>query len=210
MSPRWLSLSLLCLVFASAEAREAPQPTFEDLLAKVKKSDPKVDFAALRMAYTKTARYNPYASERKDRDAMRAAVTKEQYAKALELAEKVLKTNYLDIDAHFVATRACAELKKPDQAKFHRYVVDGLIGSILKSGDGKTFKTAFVVIATDEEYVILTVLGVRKTSQALLRDKGQKYDRIDGTHEKTKKRVTLYFNVTRQLTWLEEQFKKKK
>jgi hypothetical protein len=41
-------------------------------------------------------------------------------------------------------------------------------------------------------------------------EKGQKFDRMDGIDQKTKKPVTVYFNVTKQLSWLKEQLNKTK
>ena len=99
-------------------------------------------------------------------------------------------------------------LPKEDQAKFHHYVYDGLVQSILKSGDGKSPASAYVVISTDEEYAVLRALGIRSTQQALMGEKGEKIDRISGVNEKSNETVTLYFNVTRPFKWLEDQFKK--
>jgi hypothetical protein len=204
-----LGLSCLCgLTWVAAQ--EKAKPKYESLLAQVKKSDPKAEFLKLRMAFTETADYNPYDSDRKTQEEMAQALDKKEYDKAIQLTEKLLKTKYVDLKAHSVAHRAYTALGKADKAKFHRWVFDGLVQSILKSGDGKTTATAYVVIATDEEYVVLGELGIRRTSQALMEEKGQKFDRMDGIDQKSKERVTLYFNVTKPLSWLKEQFKKSK
>ena len=176
----------------------------------MKKADPKADFLKLRMAFAETADYKPYDFERKTREEMTKALDKKEYGKAIELAEKVLKASYVDVKAHSVAYRSYRALGKADQAKFHRYVFDGLVQSILKSGDGKTSATAYVVISTDEEYAVLGELGIRLTLQALLMERGQSFDRIDGVEQKSRKRVTLYFNVTKPLSRLGEQLKKGK
>ena len=174
------------------------------------KSDPKADYLKLRMAFTETASYNPYEPDRKTQEEMTQALDKKEYDKAIQLADKALKTNYVDLKAHSVAHRAYTALGKADQAKFHRAVFNGLVQSILKSGDGKTAATAYVVISTDEEYAVLAELGIRRTRQALMEEKGQKFDRMDGIDQKSKERVTLYFNVTKQLSWLKEQLNKPK
>jgi hypothetical protein len=195
---------LVIFTVASTSAQERSKPSYKDLLERVKKSDPKVDFTALRMVFTETDAYKPYDFERGDRDAMRAALRKKDYAKALKQAEKCLQKNYLDIEAHSVAWRACKELKNQEKAKCHRYVRDGLLQSIQKSGDGKSPKTAFVVICTDEEYAVLDALGIKVSLQALIKDQGHNYDRTDGVSEKTGKDVTQFFNIDRPFKWLEE------
>jgi hypothetical protein len=212
LSARGLLFTAVCLlpVGTSAAAQEKAGASYEALLAKVKKADPAVDFTRLRLAYTESPGYNPYGSDRKLRQQMRDALADKDYAKAAELAAKVLGSNYVDLEAHSVAHRAYRELKDTKRADLHRYALDGLIKSILKSGDGKSPKTAFMVICTDEEYAILGALGIRRTQQALVGEGGQRYDRLDGIHQETGNRVTLYFNVTRQFDWLKRQFEKRK
>jgi hypothetical protein len=192
-----------------APAEEKPKAAYADLLEKVKSQDPKADFAALRMAYTETPAYNPYDFEQRDnQQAMRAAMKKKEYEKAVEYVEKVLAKNYLDIEAHYIAARALTELKKEDRAKYHRWVANGLVESILKSGDGKTPATAYKVITTTEEYAVFGVLGIEPGRQALITDKGIKYDQMTGTHRETNKEVTFYFDISKPLGWLEKNFKK--
>jgi hypothetical protein len=41
-----------------------------------------------------------------------------------------------------------------------------------------------------------------------MEDKGQKFDRLDGIDQKGKKPVTLYFNVTKPLSWMKGQLDK--
>jgi hypothetical protein len=204
-----VGVSVICLCgLALVRAEEKPDATFDALLEKVKKSDPKVDFGELRTAFTRTTKYDPYNNQLKTHGEMAEALGNKEYEKALELAEQLLKDNYLDADAHFHAFRACTELKKEEEAALHRYVFRGLVGSIAKSGDGKTPATAYVVISTDEEYVLLKGLGVQFKEQALLEVKGEQFDRMTGVDRKTKDEVTLYFNITTPFRWLEKKFAK--
>jgi hypothetical protein len=211
MALRFLSLCVLLFgAFAPLAAAEKPKDDYKSLLELVKKSDPKADFLKLRMAFTKTADYKPYGSDPKAYDKLTEAFEKKEDASAVKLAEALLAKRYVDMKAHFILYRAHTRLGHTKQAKFHRYVFDGLIKSVLKSGDGKKPATAFVVISTDEEYVVLGVLGIRKTSQALVDEKGKKFDRINGIDSESKNAVSLYFNIGTQWKWLEEQFKKGK
>lgn len=204
-------LALLCLGgMALADETPKDMATYQELLKQVKESSPKADFLKLRMAFTETAAYNPYDSDVMAKQEMAEALDNKEYEKALKLAEKALANRYVDINAHSVAARACEGLKKTEQAEFHRKVHDGLIQSILKSGDGKNQESAYAVIFVDEEYAVLGHLGIRRTQQALVGDKGQKFDRIVGVDKKSNERITLYFNVTRQFNWLADQLKKGK
>jgi Domain of unknown function (DUF4919) len=123
---------------AALWADDKPKPAFDALLAKVKRSDPKADFQQLRMAFTRTSDYKPYDTDaNKIHEQMRNALQKQDYEQAIQLAEKVLKTKYVDLHAHLVAYRAYSELNKGEQAKYHRYVYDGLLESILKSANAR-------------------------------------------------------------------------
>jgi hypothetical protein len=124
-------------------------------MEQVKKADPKADFLRLRMAFMQTRWYKPYDLSDKRALAMNAALEKKDYKKALELAETILQFKYVDWNAHLVAYRAHAELKNSAQSKYHRFVCDGLIRSIMQSGNGKTPATAFLVISIDEEDAVL-------------------------------------------------------
>jgi hypothetical protein len=208
---RSLWVCVLCFwALASVAAQQKPARGYDVLLEQAKKADPKADFLKLRMAFTETASYKPYGRDRETQQKLAEALAKKEYARAIELGEMLLKTCYVDLDAHSALERAYTQLGKMEQAKLHRRVFDGLVQSILKSGDGKTTGTAYVVISTDEEYAVLGVLGIRKSQQALLGDKDQKFDRIDGVDQKSKERVTVYFNVTKPFTWLTKQFGKGK
>ena len=43
----------------------------------------------------------------------------------------------------------------------------GLLESILESGDGYSFSTAFIVISSDEEYAVMDALGLKPIMQSL-------------------------------------------
>jgi hypothetical protein len=211
MITRFIVMSIVGLFgvsFSIAQEKPKADLKFGELLEQVKKQDPKADFQKLRMAFTKTEQYQPYSPDRDAEKAMTTALKKEDYKKAAELAEKRIQAKYVDLLSHSIAAKAYAELKEEEKAKFHKYVYDGLLESILKSGDGKTAASAYVVIGVEEEYFAMAKLGVKLSSQALMGEKGDKFDRIDGT-DQNKEKVTLFFNVTTQFRWLEDQFKKK-
>lgn len=80
--------------------------------------------------------------------------------------------------------------------------------NVLNSGDGKSQATAYTVISTEEEYIILRVFGLRPGKQSLLSENGHYYDRLDATDPQTKKEFTIYFNIDRPYGALEKLFKK--
>ena len=173
------------------ESKQAKE-LYESLVEKLKKGDFTIDFAALRMAFTKTEGFSGYG--RLDKEAY-AALDKKDYPNALKLAEERLKIDYLDLNAHFVAFVANKESGKTEKAEFHRNVLLKQIEAIEKSGDGKTPETAYVVIGTDEEYFMINYLGYKPSSQGLYRANGHIYDKMTVTNPKTNETIVLYFQI---------------
>jgi hypothetical protein len=192
---------------ASYSAQEAGA-SYDSLLERVKKGDPAADFTALRLAYADNPPKDAGGADPDVSKSMFSAMREKKYGKAIEYAEKIMKGNYVDINAHLIAFAAYKEKGDAEKEKFHRYVAEGLIKSILNSGDGKSQETAFTVISTGEEYVILRVFGLMPGSQSLLNANGHHYDRLDAVNPKTNEKVTLYFNIDRPYGELEKIFKK--
>jgi len=202
-----LVVVFLALAPISAQSRETGA-RYDDLLAKVKSGNLSVDFREMRLAYAGTSHYKPYGGGQAGiRDAMFAAMAAKDYAAAVENAEKVMADNYVDIDAHMIASIAYDRLGKEKNAGFHRSVVRGLVASILDSGDGRTPETAYTVISIDEEYVILYILGLTMSRQADQHLNGHSYDKLDVSESKTGKQFELFFSIDVPYNWLQKSLK---
>lgn len=190
------------------DAKAADAKTYAALLERLTKGDRSVDFKGLRMAFAQSAAYNPYDYDFDSRQAMFGAMRAGQFQQALDVADKVLAKKFVDINAHFIAAAASRQLKNTERADFHRFVYESLIKSILSSGDGKSPKTAFVVISVDEEYALLDYLGLGRGSQALINIEGHSYDQLMLTNRKTNERADYFFNIDIPYTWLGRNRKK--
>jgi hypothetical protein len=214
------ALALLLLVSSAAlglaanqeqpkkPSQDSPKPSYRELLERVKKSDSTVDFRELRMAYAETPEYSPYGGDRETRQKMFAALNAKEYDSALESAEKILAKNFVDLNGQFAAYVANRELGHADKATFHKFMFDGLLKSITGSGDGRSAETAFVVISTDEEYVLFNFLGLRPTAQSLVTQNGHSFDRMTANNPKTNEAVVYFFNIDKPFNWLGQSLKK--
>ncbi len=198
-----MRLVLTVLAFASIACAQAAAPgPYESLVARVKAGDTTVDYRALRDAYAESPLYQPYGGDSDDaKRVMHEAFNAQDCAKVLPAAAKVLDANFVDIEAHLLSGR-CFELKG-DEAKavFHRAIAKGLMDSIIASGDGKSTKTAFVVIAVDEEYAVLSALRFELVMQALIDENGHAFDKMD-VKSATGETATLFFQIDRPMAWL--------
>jgi hypothetical protein len=172
------------------------QPSeYATLLASLKAGNTNIDYTRLRLSYMDSPEYKAAKDVSKSEDAMTDALNKKDYPAALKDAEDVLESEYVNIDAHFVAFVANREMGAADKAKFHLTVFRALIDSIRNSGDGKSLETAWVVIKVHEEYVILRVLGFRPGEQSLVHKDGHSYDVMKVKNAEDGTEQTFYFNV---------------
>jgi len=209
MRRRLILFPLLLLVFLPVAAQQPSAGSYELLLEKLKRNDRAIDFKALRVAYTETKLYSPYGSDREPRKLMFESLHNKAFDKTLENAEKLLLSNYLDLNGHFGALVAHRELGHAEKFEYHRFVFDGLLNSIKNSGDGKTTPTAMMVISTDEEYVLLNYLGLRTVKQALINENGHHYDAMTVVDPKTNQTSVYYFNIDKPFNWLGNSLKPK-
>jgi hypothetical protein len=185
----------LLAVAALPLAVAAPASEYATLLASLKAGNTGIDYTRLRLSYMDSPEYKAAKDVSKSEDAMTDALNKNDYPAALNDAEAVLESNYVNIDAHYVALVANRELGAMDKAEFHRTVFRGLINSIRSSGDGKSPETAWVVINVHEEYVMLRVLGFRPSEQSLTHKDGHSYDVMKVKNAEDGTEQTFYFNV---------------
>ena len=220
--------ALACLVFILVsipiyvlpqDAKSKYDIMLQSLLERVKSKDPSLGdvevsskaFKELRFAYTETPQYNPYAGIKfKTGAAMLTAVNNKEYKKALEYAEKILKEDYVDIDAHMVASTAYKETGNQEKADYHWAIANILFLSMLDGGNGNKLETAIEVISVDEEYSFLNLSGLEKRSQALLQANGHNYDRLTVVDPVSSKTFEMYFCIDKPFNWFRESLKKTK
>jgi hypothetical protein len=192
----WLRAVGTFLVLAVALAgAEKPDAAYLELEKKVASGDLSIDFRALRLACAKAVHCDA-KGDSESVVAMRRASQSRDYQNAARIAERLIADGFPNIEAHAVCAAAYKELGQPDKAAFHHAVVSRLIRSIMSTGDGKTKETAFEVIGTQEEHVVLGVLGLPPFGrQSLIPGKPHSYDVIEVVDPKSGQRVSVYFNV---------------
>jgi uncharacterized protein DUF4919 len=172
-----------------------PPSEYSALLARVKGGDLSIDFKQLRVSWMESPERHAAKDTSEQEKAMGAAMRDGDFKKAIRNADVVLDSEFVNLDAHLVEGRAYKELHDDKKAEFHRAVLDGLLRSIMDSGDGKSAKTAFVVITVHEEYIILSVLGLMPSEQSVQHTGGHSYDVLKAKKRDSNETVTLYFNV---------------
>jgi len=196
---------LLCVLFfglgAPGLAEEPAGAKYRGMLEKLKSGDLSVDLNELRLAYADSSDYSP-PGDPDTQKAVFSALSKKKYSEAIKIAQKGLGEDYFDIELHHALYIAYRETNEPAKSQFHNAVASGFIRSIMQSGDGKTPATAYRVLSTHEEYVILKVLGLVPEKQSLLEKDGHQYDLQKARNAETGEEHEFYFNIDKPYGYL--------
>lgn len=207
--PRTIKSGLLAsaILLMTAPANAAPGD-YQQMIAEAKSGNASIDFRALRDAYANSPNYDPYGLKiASPRDAMMEAYERNDCHTALVRAQEILAVDFVQIDAHFVSALCYGAAGDIAAESRERKIADGLVQSILSSGDGKSPATAYEVVELDEEYILLGVLELDARMQALVRDGGHSYDLIDAVASRTGQKRTIFFHVDYVLGALDRELK---
>ncbi len=102
--------------------------------------------------------------------------SKEDWLKAYEVGKNVADMAPFDIENKYFCYISSKNAGKIDESKKWFYKFNKLVDGILSSGDGLTAKTAFKVMCVRDEYVLLKILGLKFTSQALAFEEDTPFD----------------------------------
>jgi len=130
------------------------------------------------------------------------------FAAAIDQADRGLLADKYNIDlliAKAAAYRALGNLEKAGEV---RQQWMSLMDSILASGDGRDFATAFRVISVDEEYAVLRIMRIDRLTQSLVEHEGSQFDILSAKDPESGKELQLYFNIDLPMKWLHAKFAK--
>jgi len=103
--------------------------------------------------------YTPRPFFDKDRDNLEILMSNDRKKKVIELGTKLLQKYPIDLSTLLYTSKCLKEKKRPDTTYFFNKRYQLLLNSILNTGNGKSYETAFKVIYIWDEYVIKGTLG---------------------------------------------------
>jgi Domain of unknown function (DUF4919) len=195
---RIASIAIFASIFVSSvlatNDQQAARAKYSELAAKVRAGDLGIDWQALRVA----AVIGEIDNSSEEFQAVKngyAALDQGKFEDALKLARTVEGQNSADGDAHYVAWRSLVELGRQDDAEKERKVLMTLMDSIMKSGNGKSAKTAWFTATIREEYLVMQMmLNMQFKSQHSQKIGEHYYDVVEVTDQNGKE-MTLWFNT---------------
>jgi hypothetical protein len=177
--------------------------TYEELLEAAKQDPDNAEYSVLRMSYSQSAGYDPFQFDSEAHGILSQAMDLENLSSAMDALTRLLNAYYLDIHAHMLAVDVYEKLGVESKETYHMRFATGLLDSIIRSGDGTSFKKAFIVISTQEEYALLRVLSLEPIMQSLRENGHHQYDVFECPHPQTGKIIEVYFNVDLPMNWLD-------
>ena len=124
------------------------------------------------------------------------------FAQAVAEADRGLTKDRYNISLLILRAAAYRALRNIEKADEGRKLWRSLMDSILVSGDGKEFASAFRVISVEEEYAVLQVLGLNLVSQSLVERDRSEFDVMLVQDPESGKQFQLYFNIDLPKKWL--------
>jgi hypothetical protein len=193
------------LAAAAPDEPARPLPTssvsYDSLLAKLRAGDLTIDFLELRLAYAASPQYAPYDFRTDSKASMRKAFVAKDCLTALAIADSMLATNYVDIEAHILSAECKSQLGDHAKASYHGTIARELLESISTYASGRTPDSAILVISVDEEYMFLASQGLEREMQGLTTCGGHPCDALTVKDRATGKERTIYFNVGLSFGW---------
>jgi len=203
MNPR-LPLIVLFLSLGLAPLSGADLPTPAERAAKAK------EYAALRLNYAATAAYHPYDDVVSDlRVQCAEQMLAKDYAKVIELADRGLLRDPYNVFLLKMKSNACRAAGDPAKADEVRALWYGLMDSIIDSGDGLSYSTAFHVITIDEEDATLQALQLTSEERRSVVHRGTEFDVHTARNIKTGDVREVYFNIDLPKKWQDRQIAKR-
>jgi hypothetical protein len=185
---------------AAYAQRRQLQASYADLTRRAAQGDQSVDFTVLRSDYPYTDQRDPYGNRTTALlDQAAAAATGKDCSSAMEKLDAILKLDFTIDAAHALRSDCLAATGREPAARIESNIADGLIHSLMDSGDGNSEGSAYVVMTQREEMDVLAnrhlVVKLRQTQ--VRGANGHLYDVVQGTAATDGAVVrTVYFDVS--------------
>ncbi|WP_205501670.1 DUF4919 domain-containing protein [Rufibacter psychrotolerans] len=209
---RFLLLGALCLGFLlNTQAQTVSKINYDAIKAAVTSPKSRMYYPALLKRYhandtnltpeeykhlyygwTTQPGYMPYRPNDKA-DALNEMLLYERFQEIATTGKKLLATDPFNLDVIYLLHMAYGEMN--NQAESRKWLVkfDGLMAAIKASGNGRSKETAVVLNAPRDEYMFLTVVGLRQKGRPQLLD--NKYDLVTLETPNKLNLTQVYFNI---------------
>jgi hypothetical protein len=172
-----------------------PDETFARLLAAAQADPTAADYTALRWAYLHTSRGDAGVRPEPDLTPVEYEWKNGERAAARVALDRILDGYWTDIRAHQAAAELAERWNDPARSNLHRTFERGLLDSILASGDGRSFATAWRIATLAEEQAVLAHLRLSGGMRTLVEHEGRHYAVTRFRDERIGRELAVYFDI---------------
>lgn len=174
----------------------------------LRNKSPHFDFMQFRTLYARTRQYDPMGKKTLDEMNNLAYVVLNDEdpgrAQGALFAYQMLVSNHLaNIDVVMQALSLAKQDKRFGNPAFFEWVKDGLIKTVIISGDGYTLQGAYDVITLSEETILFRYLGFKPLQSQVRKEGTVYYDMCDVEEEATGKKRAVFVNTTIPMEYLD-------
>lgn len=157
------------------------------------------DFDNIIRIYPLTTKYQPYANiEQAQKLVAFEYMEQQNWEACLQATRLILEENYTSLTGHYGAMVCYSESGQRSKSEYHNAMLDGFMGAIWRSGDGKTPASAFYITSSNDLYAFVQLNGMMAIGQSLVYYERRPIDAIKIEDPETKNESTWYFDVTAQ------------
>ncbi len=149
------------------------------------------DFKASLDHFIQTKEYDPYADVEALKKEFSESLKDHRPEKALSLGMKILEIKPFDIEIHALLSQIYFRKNDPKKSHLHNYIASSLLDRILKSGDGKSYLTAYKIYNPEDEMAVFCYMK----KYPVQRVNHEKYDRFIDVYS-FEDGQTLFFDIT--------------
>lgn len=190
---------------AKPKAQEKTKPIntyYQSALATLKEKGNRAeirDFQRVREAFVESPTYNPYFGPASNLvESGLEQMDKKQWNSCAKTAAGIIEINYTNLAGQYIGMICNLNAGNKVISEGYKFSLNGLIGAIWSTGNGKTMKTAFHTYNTSEPRTFLQLHGLEIIDQASVRGKRGVFAVIEVIGPKTGEKLKLYFNITKQ------------
>lgn len=132
------------------------------------------DFKASLDNYIQTKDYDPYAEVDDLKKDFSDALKDPRPEKVASLGMKILEIKPFDIETHALLSQLYFRKDDPKKSHLHNYIASSLLDRILRSGDGKTYLSAYKIYFPEDELAVFCYMK----KYPVQRVNHEKYDRF--------------------------------
>lgn len=176
------------------------QAAFETLLLEAFADPVRADYDTLRARYVLSERYQPWYRDQEGLEELRMRMAMGEWEGSLVLAGELVEGDPLFIDLRFMLSRIFDHAGQDYEASLQRTFGNGLLRSVLRSGDGRSAKTAIRVIDPRELKLALESMNL-KACHSQLRKIGDRWLEAISCLGSGGERL-MFFDVDSSQRWL--------